>query len=130
MDLTSSTLQHEAPGRKPPGWGEKVVNPLVVLMTMMTIFMNKKIQVLKMLLPRGLLSVWMHPRGTNKRLGYQFHPQDKEGQRLEERQWIFLPRLILPIIDAVLRNTIPLFRGPGIDSVKILPRILATELGM
>ena len=30
MDMTS-TLQHEAPGRMPLGWGEKVVNPLVVL---------------------------------------------------------------------------------------------------
>jgi hypothetical protein len=50
MDLTS-TLQHGAPGRMPPGWGEKVVNPLVVLMTMLTIIKNTKIQVLKMILP-------------------------------------------------------------------------------
>jgi hypothetical protein len=56
---------------------------LVVLMTML-IIKNTKIQVLKMLLPRGLLTVRMHPRGTNKRLGYLLHPQDKEGQRLED----------------------------------------------
>jgi hypothetical protein len=128
MDLTS-TLQHRAPGRMPSGWGEKVVNPLVVLMTML-IIKNTKIQVLKMLLLRGLLTVRMHPRGTNKRLGYLLHPEDKEGQWLEEGQRPFLPRLLLPIIDAVLRHTIPLFRGPGIDSVKILLRILATEFGM
>jgi hypothetical protein len=59
------------------GMGEKVVNPLVVLMTML-IIKNTKIQVLKMLLvPRGLLTVRMHPRGMNKRLGYLLHPQDK-----------------------------------------------------
>jgi hypothetical protein len=53
------------------------------------------------------------------------HPEDKEGQRL------VLPRLLLPIIDAILRLTIPSFHGPAIDSVKILQRILlATELGM
>jgi hypothetical protein len=40
------------------------------------------------------------------------------------------PRTNFVIIDAVLRPTIPLFRGPGIDSVKILLRILATDLGM
>jgi len=115
----------------PPGWGEKVVNPLVVLM-MMLMIKNTKIQVLIMLLllPRGLLTVRMHPQGTNKRLGYLLHPEDKEGQRLEEGQWIILSRLILPIIDAVLRHTIPRFRGPGIDIVKNLLRILATELGM
>jgi hypothetical protein len=128
MDLTS-TLQHGAPGWMPPGWGEKVVNPLVVLTTIL-IIKTTKIQVLKMLLPRLLtvrrLLLRMHPRG-NKRLGYPLllHPEDEEGQR------IFLPRLLLPIIDAVLRHTTPLFRGPGIDSVKILLRILlATELGM
>ena len=59
------------------GMGEKVVNPLVVLMTML-IIKNMKIQVLKMLLvPRGLLTVRMHPRGMNKRLGDLLHPQDK-----------------------------------------------------
>ena len=100
------------------------------MMMLIMIIKNMKIQVLKMLLPRGLLAVRMHPRGTNKRLGYLLHPEDKEGQRLEEGQRIILPRLILPIIDAVLRHTIPLFRGPGIDSVKNLLRILATELGM
>jgi hypothetical protein len=122
MDLTS-TLQHGAPGRMPPGWGEKEVNPLVALMTLL-IIKNTKIQVLKMLLPR-LLTVRIHPWG-NKRIGYHLllHPGDKEGQRL------FLPRLLLPIIDAVLRPTIPLFRGPGINIVKVLLRILATELGM
>jgi hypothetical protein len=85
MDLTS-TLQHGAPGRMSPEWGETVVNPLVVMMTILTIIKNTKIQVLKMLLPRGLLTVWMHPQGTNKRLGYLLHPQDKEGQRLKEEQ--------------------------------------------
>jgi hypothetical protein len=129
MDLTS-TLQHGAPGRMPPGWGEKVVNPLVVLTTMILIIKTTKMQVLKMLLLRLLavrrLLLRMHPRG-NKRLGYPLllHPEDEEGQQL------FLPQLLLPIIDAVLRHTTPLFRGPGIDSVKILLRILlATELGM
>ena len=54
--------------------------------------------------PPPPLTVRMHPRGTNKRLGYLFllHPHDKEGQRLEEGQRIFLPWLILPIIDAIL----------------------------
>jgi hypothetical protein len=132
MDLTS-TLQHGAPGRMPPGWGEKVVNPLVVLITMLIVKNTNMLQVFKTLLPRGILTVWMHPRGTNKRLSYLLHPEDKESQRLKEGQQIFLPRLILPIIDAVLRHTIPLFRGPGIDGVKILLslRIQAmTELGM
>ena len=68
-----------------------------------------------MFLPRLLtvrtLLLWMHPRGK-KRLGYPplLHPEDEEGQRL------FLPRLLLPIIDTVLRHTTALFRGPGIDS--------------
>ena len=97
---------------------------------MILIIKTTKMQVLKMLLLRLLavrrLLLRMHPRG-NKRLGYPLllHPEDEEGQQL------FLPQLLLPIIDAVLRHTTPLFRGPGIDSVKILLRILlATELGM
>jgi hypothetical protein len=64
---------------------------------------------------------------VNQRLSYPpllLHPEDKEGQRL------VLPRLLLSIIDAILRLTIPPFHGPGIDSVKILLRILVTELGM
>jgi hypothetical protein len=63
---------------------------------------------------------------VNQRLGYPLllHPEDKEGRRL------VLLWLLLPIIDAVLRLTIPPFHGPGINSVKILLRILATELGM
>ena len=97
---------------------------------MILIIKTTKIQVLKMLLPRLLtvqrLLLRMHPQG-NKHLGYPLllHPKDEEGQRL------FLPRLLLPIIDAILRPTIPLFCGPGIDSVRILLRILlSTELGM
>ena len=54
-------------------------------------------------------------------------PVASRGQR---GSTLVLPRLLLPIIDAVLRLTIPPFHGPGINSVKILLRILATELGM
>jgi hypothetical protein len=128
MDLTS-TLQHGG-----AGWGDKrrkVVNPLVVPTTIVMIIRMTTNVHMMMLLSSPLtvrrLLLRMHPRGK-KRLGYplRLHPEDEEGQRL------FLPRLLLlPIIDAVLRHTTLLFRGPGIDSVKILLRILlATELGM
>jgi hypothetical protein len=124
MELTS-TRQHG-------GGDKKVVNPLVVPTTILIIKMTKNVHMLMMLLSSPLtvrrLLLRMHPRGK-KRLGYplRLHPEDEEGQRL------FLPRLLLlPIIDAVLRHTTLLFRGPGIDSEKILLRILllATELGM
>ena len=111
-----------------------MVNPLVVPTTILIIKKTTNFHMLMMLLSRLLVTVrrlllWMHPR-VKKRLGYplRLHPEDEEGfQRL------FLPwLLLLPIIDAVLRHTTLLFRGPGIDSEKILLRILllATELGM
>ena len=51
--MDGSDLNSPARGTRtnPPGWGEKVVNPLVVLMTMLTIIKNTKIQVLKTILP-------------------------------------------------------------------------------
>ena len=65
----------------PPGWGEKVENHLVVLLSVMIIEMN--IKVLKMHIP-SLLPVWMNQQG-DKHLRYQ------------EGQW-----QLLPITEAVL----------------------------
>ena len=51
--MDGSDLYYPAQGTRmdAAGMGEKVVNPLVVLMTMLTIIKNTKIQVLKMILP-------------------------------------------------------------------------------